>query len=148
MRSSYLSSAISGKNLAIALQKSIEMLTEFGLDRFDSIAFRGMSGALLAPALCAALGKDVIIVRKDDGSHSSHKVEGNSLCDRYIIVDDFISSGQTVNITMDMIKEFLNHDAEPAAILLYMSGYDNGKKHTHVNGSETDIISFNLNQMV
>jgi len=38
---------------------------------FDAIAFRGMSGAIIAPAIAARLNKPVLMVRKDGGPPQS-----------------------------------------------------------------------------
>ncbi len=71
--------------------------------RFEAIAFRGMSGALMAPLVAEAMNKKLILVRKDrkiERTHSHAKVEGVKIPigTRYIILDDFVSSGETVEI--------------------------------------------------
>lgn len=74
---------------------------------FDTIAFRGMSGALIAPALALELQKNLIMVRKpSDKGHSCFKVEGNQDAKRYIIVDDFESSGDTKRIIIEAVRDF------------------------------------------
>lgn len=73
---------------------------------FDTLAFRGMSGAFLGPALAARLNKQMILVRKNDGSHSPYLVEGNTNARRYIIVDDFVDSGETMTAITEKVKEF------------------------------------------
>jgi len=64
-------------------------------DQFESIAFRGTSGAMVAPAVAALLKKHITLVRKDDEHHADQTVEGALDCN-YVIVDDFITSGDTV----------------------------------------------------
>jgi hypothetical protein len=82
---------------------------------FDAIAFRGMSGALIAPTLALELHKELIMVRKPsefkgkDATHSSYCVEGFKSSRRYVIVDDMISSGHTVCSIYRAIKEFAPH---------------------------------------
>ena len=72
--------------------------------RFDSIAFRGMSGAFLGPPLAMRLHKGMVLVRKDsDDSHSSAMLEGFKECGRYVIVDDFVSTKNTINHIIDKI---------------------------------------------
>ncbi len=79
---------------------------------FDAIAFRGVSGALTAPTLAYLLKKNVLAVRKiqDDGTledtHSSHTVEGSSNTLRYVIVDDFVSTGRTVAAILNAMRHF------------------------------------------
>jgi hypothetical protein len=72
-------------------------------DRFDSIACTGVSGLVVAPAVSVALKKGLIIVRKGlEHTHSSCSVEGILDC-RYIIIDDFTSTGTTVETIIDNI---------------------------------------------
>lgn len=71
---------------------------------FDSIAFRGASGALVAPAVAAKLGKHLLLVRKGEGSHSYHQVEGNVATEKYIIIDDIVASGETVEAIVNAIQ--------------------------------------------
>ncbi len=77
---------------------------------FDTIAFRGMSGALPAIPLALRLKKEFIFVRKDfevgTGSHSYRQVEGHKTVERYVIVDDCISSGKTCKEIVKHIHKF------------------------------------------
>ena len=79
------------------VNEAMHALTPF-LDRFDALAVRGMSGALFGGALALELAKPLIIVRKET-SHGS-PVEGaldwHPDRARYLIVDDFHASGDTV----------------------------------------------------
>ena len=73
---------------------------------FDAVAFRGISGNLIAPAIAMEMNKSLIAVRKTTKDcNSDRKVEGDIVARRYVIVDDFISSGATVNAIMDEIYE-------------------------------------------
>jgi adenine/guanine phosphoribosyltransferase-like PRPP-binding protein len=84
---------------------------------YDTIAFSGYSGALIAPYLALSLGKDLVLVRKDsDKCVSSYKVEGNRAIKKYIIVDDLVSSGRTANRIYEKIKEQVP-DAECLGVL-------------------------------
>lgn len=74
---------------------------------FDSIAFRGMSGALIGPPVALRMNKDMIMVRKEsDDTHSPFPVEGRSNINKYVILDDFASSGNTVRQIRKAIKTF------------------------------------------
>jgi len=65
--------------------------------KFDTIVFRGFSGAIVGPAVALRLGKSWALVRKvGDSSHSLRAVEGYIL-GKYVIIDDFIDTGETVN---------------------------------------------------
>lgn len=75
---------------------------------YEAIAFRGMSGALLVPALCAKLGKPMIMVRKKikgeyEHTHSAFITEGPTQGLHYIIVDDLIASGSTMNSIIEAL---------------------------------------------
>jgi adenine/guanine phosphoribosyltransferase-like PRPP-binding protein len=71
---------------------------------FDTIAFRGMSGAFLGPPLAMRFHKGMVMIRKDsDDSHSSMVTEGFTGCNHYVIVDDFVSTKNTINRIIDTI---------------------------------------------
>lgn len=75
--------------------------------RFDSLAFRGMSGAIIAAPVAIALGKNLIMVRKpEETTHSDFPVEGNQSSKKYIIIDDFVSSGHTCKAIIEAVHEF------------------------------------------
>jgi hypothetical protein len=79
---------------------------------YDTIVGTGVSGCLLLLPLRERLKKHIAVVRKPrDGSHSFNLVEG-TLGSRYVIVDDQVSSGQTVNNVIRAIHRQL-HDYEP-----------------------------------
>ncbi len=88
---------------------------------FDAIAFTGSSGAALAYPLSYLMKMPLIHVRKDDDSHySSGLIEGTISSKRYVIVDDFIESGNTIKRIIKTInKELKKSGAKPAAICLY-----------------------------
>jgi len=70
---------------------------------FDSVAFTGLSGALIAPIIAYELNKGVIAVRKKkDKSHSKKIVEG--ILKRYIIIDDIIEYGDTIKNIIKSIE--------------------------------------------
>lgn len=76
---------------------------------FDAVAFRGLSGALIAPIIAWEMDKMVIAVRKrtcedDYYCHSARRVEGDIGARTYVIIDDCISSGATVRAIIADIK--------------------------------------------
>jgi adenine/guanine phosphoribosyltransferase-like PRPP-binding protein len=108
--SSYLENLIRVKKLKLTVDNCQKALSRHV---FDAIAFRGLSGSLIAVPLALAMGKEIIAVRKDsdffagaDKTHSYHHVEGYKACKRYVIVDDLISSGRTANMIVAAIKKF------------------------------------------
>ncbi len=104
------------KEIALAV-KSLTGLT------FKSIAFRGISGALVAPAVAVRLKKGLIVVRKGDitGQHSTYMVEGHRLIgpQKYIIIDDFPSSGLTIKKIVVEINENFNRAAKCVGVYWY-----------------------------
>lgn len=75
-------------NIAVARLRHVD---------FDTIVYTGHSDALVAPAVAYLLRKYIIVIRKaGDDTHSHLEVEGNFEGSRYVIVDDFISHGETV----------------------------------------------------
>lgn len=77
------------------VEQVCETMRQSNID-FDAIAFRGMSGALIAPAVAARMHKGVLCIRKMDDTHAG-ECEGLLIDDlHYVILDDFISSGRTL----------------------------------------------------
>lgn len=74
---------------------------------FEAVAVRGFSGATVGAILAHALGKALIIVRKHgEPTHATDSVEGALDWDplaRYLIIDDFVSSGATVRAIREAI---------------------------------------------
>lgn len=91
---------------------------------FDAIAFRGLSGALFAPTVAMKMGKTLIAVRKKETKHSSRIVEGDYNAKRYVILDDFVSSGETVRHMLDEIGDALP-DATCIGVCEYMYLHNN-----------------------
>lgn len=95
----HLSTALTPQKLRKAVAATIKFLK--GKD-FDAIAFRGLSGQLFAPIIAIRLRKTLLAVRKGEDTHSTQMVEGDLGARNYIIIDDFIAGGNTVN---QIIKE-------------------------------------------
>lgn len=85
---------------------------------FDSIAFTGMSGAAVAYPLSFKTGLPLICVRKGEKRHSIHDVEGNLSCKNYIIIDDTVSSGDTIRKIIYNLKKIVPN-AKCVGIVLY-----------------------------
>lgn len=90
------------------VQKCKRLLEQSGLE-FTSFAFRGLSGALIAPLLAAEMDKTLLAVRKVKSDHGGIPVEGDYNAGNYIIVDDFISSGKTCRAIMEEVDKNLPH---------------------------------------
>lgn len=99
---------------AIALGKNIACKY-----KIDGIAFTGVSGAALGYILGYTLGLPLICVRRQgDGAHYLGVLEGCVSAKRYMIVDDFISSGDTVRRIMKTIKSNCI-DSQCAAMMMF-----------------------------
>lgn len=73
---------------------------------YDTLVGTGFSGAIVIPSLALALGKKFVLIRKetDDSHHGKGRLVGE-LGERWIFVDDFISSGRTRDRVIEKIKE-------------------------------------------
>lgn len=95
--SSYLSRIYDGQNYVNVVDRVIRTLTELKRDhQIDSVAFQGSSGAAVAFTAAWATDLRLLHVRKRDGNHAGVNVEGFRTPRCYVIIDDFIGSGDTM----------------------------------------------------
>lgn len=135
---SYLRDYLTGENLRLTLENILAL--DFPRD-FDTIAVRGNSGLLLGAILAERLQKNLIIVRKNEASHSGSKVEGWGINQRILIVDDFISTGDTVDIIYETIVETCDSPTI-VGILLYASRLGYGLSYyQHPDSTEFPVWS-------
>lgn len=74
---------------------------------FDTIVGTGLSGSLVVPALARKLGKHWAVVRKPGvSSHSGERVCEGTLGERWLFVDDFVSSGATLERVKAAIRNW------------------------------------------
>ena len=86
----------------LTIENLLRILKHFD---FDAIAFRGLSGALIVPTIAMMMDKTLLAVRKGEQSHSSRMVEGDYNARRYVIIDDLIASGTTVQTIVQSIHD-------------------------------------------
>ncbi len=122
-QSDYLTTILVPKALNKVINTLKRLIVErVGLDNFDAIAYRGMSGAGVATALGFLLNKPLIMVRKpnQESAHTTAKAEGVLSAERIIIVDDLIATGNTI---LKMVKtigeEGVRDRLKVVAIFLY-----------------------------
>lgn len=102
--------------------------------KFDTIAFCGISGAAIAFLLSHRLKLPLLCVRKrNETSHYREQrrytlLEGNIDCDKYLIVDDFIATGDTVNHIINSISKELPR-AKCVSMLMYAAYADSSYCH-------------------
>ena len=71
---------------------------------YDTMIGIGLSGTLVVPLIARAMGKNFAIVRKpNDSNHRERAVEGY-VGESWIFVDDFVSSGATLERVKAEIK--------------------------------------------
>lgn len=107
---------------AIVNKMSVQMIKLRKDLKFDAIAFSGFSGSSVAFPVSIQTGIPLLAVRKDaDDSH--HKsgygvLEGAIHSKTYVILDDLISSGSTVERIISRIEEY-NPAAQCKGIVLW-----------------------------
>ena len=78
---------------------------------YDTLVGTGFSGGIIIPMLAAALGKQFLLVRKENDSshHGAGRLMG-SLGKRWLFVDDFVGSGKTKGYVLDKIQNLTTTD--------------------------------------
>lgn len=125
IKSSYLTAVFDLPRRRKIISDLVNCIKLSGIE-FEAIAFRGMSGALIVPDVSTQLDKPFILIRKEDSSHSSHKFEGELAITTYIIIDDCISSGQTVMDIMDSMGEQIP-SSDCKGVFLYAHSDEDGE---------------------
>ena len=123
--------------------------------RIDAIAIRGNSGAIMGGIVSYLLGIPLFCIRKKESSHSVMKIEGYFNKSRgtinYIIIDDLISTGETMDAIMDSLDELVQdhfllsmYKFKPKAIFLYNQPQKSAGKEFYHDDINTPIIAFQL----
>lgn len=102
------------------------------LPGFEVIAVTGLSGLLVAPTVAMELGKYLVVVRKEDEKrHSDFEVEGCRGGYNYVILDDFLQSGNTVCRILTRVGRHTDYRAKCLGVLEYRySGPNTGTYRT------------------
>jgi orotate phosphoribosyltransferase len=109
------------------LQEVIETAKERLADvDFDTLVGTGFSGGIVIPALALAMGKKFVLIRKetDDSHHGRGRLLGE-IGEKWIFVDDFISSGKTRQRVIDKVEE-VDSDTEYVGQYMYVNYSDEG----------------------
>lgn len=120
--SSYLYDVFGTKTFSKLVDDAVFNLKLFEAQTpFEAIAFTGMSGSAVAYPLSYLLKKPLLCVRKKDiSAHSVNPVEGVVSAKTYVIVDDCIDSGATVDRIRKCISEgWYTKTAKLVGIYLY-----------------------------
>lgn len=114
------------------IRRCLEMLHEVRKD-FDTIAISGMSGALVGPVVASRMRKGLLLVRKEvttEKSHSHLQVEG-TLSPRYVILDDFCSTGRTLERIRMKVEESVSRELLTEAQLVRVVLYSDSDDYAH-----------------
>lgn len=112
--------------------------------KFEAIAFRGFSGASIAFPVSFKTGIPLLMVRKGTTDSHGSMVEGDDDIEvsRYLILDDFISSGETIAATIRTLDSERNKrnmfNADCVGILLYSQlecGLNTRTSYCYTHGS-------------
>lgn len=71
---------------------------------WDTMVGTGLSGTLVVPTLARTFGSKWAIVRKEISPHTNLQVEGE-IGHKWLFVDDFISSGDTLRRVQSVIND-------------------------------------------
>jgi adenine/guanine phosphoribosyltransferase-like PRPP-binding protein len=118
----YISPLFDPKQLRSISRKAAMFLKK---QEFDAIAVRGISGMTVGSIVSYLLDKPLIIVRKGkpvEPCHSSYTVESSIDSGTYIIIDDLISSENTIKTIVDEIKT-VSSKLKPVGVYLWKEAY-------------------------
>lgn len=75
---------------------------------FDTLVGTGFSGGIVIPTLALQMGKKFVLIRKetDDSHHGKGRLLGE-MGQKWVLVDDFVSSGKTRRRVISKIEEAL-----------------------------------------
>lgn len=123
LKSMYLDKALDITSRKIAIANMVKKIKKnFDLNKIDAIACCGYSGLLIAPSVADILGKSLLIVRRQcTTTHSCYLVEGDIDSKTYIIIDDFINTGETINYIITTISRY--HPPKCVGIVCYLKNY-------------------------
>lgn len=89
---------------------------------FDTMVGIGFSGVLAVAKLSAPLGKHGLYLRKSAESCHAYTHEEGTIGDKWIMVDDQISSGSTFKVVYERVKALLtlrDHKSKFVGVYLY-----------------------------
>lgn len=113
---------------------------------FDTLVGTGFSGGIVIPMLATRLEKDFVLVRKDnDDSHHSGKLIG-SFGERWVFVDDFVSSGRTFRRVIDEVEGAILQLGLPSTYVgryAYSSGFRGftAAEDDHTYGDHSELAA-------
>lgn len=129
------------KKLVLKIHRKIKRLKI----KYDSIACRGMSGLIVAAPLSCIENKPITIIRKElksvggEAQHHDYIRPAGFIGRSYIIIDDFIGTGDTIRAIVRQINNaFPQPKVECKAIILYSQ--DEYAGNFYCNDEEIQVI--------
>ncbi len=113
----YLSEVMTPAGRVAAHWKCVNAIRGASLGKLDAVAIRGVSGALVGPTVAETLNLGLCIVRKDT-AHSRYRVEGPRDVTNYVIIDDLVSTGDTVRAIQAEVSRTYG-GSRAVAVVLY-----------------------------
>jgi adenine/guanine phosphoribosyltransferase-like PRPP-binding protein len=115
--SSHLRPILQDGGVAYVGSQLIEYARELDVE-FDAIAVCGYSGAIAGSILAYAMNKNLVIVRKESEDCHSPLTREGVMCGDYIIVDDLVNSGSTIEKIVNEVDDLCEY-AECRGVLLW-----------------------------
>jgi hypoxanthine phosphoribosyltransferase len=119
---SWLQPAYYHRELVPLIKRAKKQISDFRKTQpIGAIAFRGYSGASVAPILSWELNIPLIAVRKKM-SHDSNMAFGITSAKNYIIIDDFISTGDTIRAIVNNVNALYDsqYKARPKLVGIFL----------------------------
>lgn len=111
---------------------AVRMREELKEVEFDTMVGTGLSGTLVVPTLARAFGTLWAIVRKEHSPHSYGLIEGE-IGQKWLMVDDFVDTGETVRRVQRAINEeflrFPDISTQYVGIYQYERGYFSNRSY-------------------
>lgn len=99
------------------------------------LVFTGISGVLIGMRVVDKTKRPFAIVRKNERSHSTLRVEGHEMRE-FIIIDDFIEYGHTIDLILRKMKRFSGR-SQCVGIFLYNA---RGDKYDDFRGIPVTVL--------
>lgn len=130
----------------LVLKAEKKLLAIHQVTPFEAIAGTGNSAMPLLGALSYKMGVPMIAVRKDgEKRHDDRNVNGRTRS-RYVIVDDLIDSGATVDRIVGEIAKASSYTSTLVAVVLYEQGSRNYFR-TFKSGKSVPVYALGTNSM-
>ena len=105
--SSYLNAVFEREQQDKVIRQIRQLIKDKNI-KFDGFIVTGVSGVTMGAVLSRLLRKELVVVRKNNSTHASYKVENYKHNKRYIFLDDLIATGETYNRVIDEFENVYN----------------------------------------